>query len=261
MTTESRLLVEKADGVAVLTLNRPEALNALDSSLLRELRARLHRLADDPEVRVVILTGAGDRAFSAGADVREMRGKDPWQAREFSRLGHEVTLAIERMDKPVIAAINGVALGGGCELAIACDIRVAADSARLGQPEVGLGILPGWGATQRLPRLVGLGRARELIYTGRIVTAQEAYNIGLVDSVVSASGLQEECRKLAATIVQKAPLAVAFSKRAINYGMDAGMVAGLALEADLFGLCFASADQKEGMGAFLEKRAPRFEGR
>ncbi len=246
--------------VALVTVDRPERLNALNTQSLQELLATFERLASDSSVRAIIVTGAGDRAFIAGADIAEMKDKSPSEALAFARLGQAVCSAIEAAPQPVIAAINGYALGGGCEIALACDIRLASETAVLGQPEVALGVPPGWGGTQRLPRVIGPGLARELIYTGRRVRAEEALRIGLVNAVYPPAELLERARALAAEIARNAPLAVRLSKEAIRRGLDVDLAAGLALEAQAFALAFSTADQREGMSAFLEKRSPEFRG-
>jgi len=255
------LILEREDGVAILTINRPQALNALNEQVLEELSRALEEVAGDPEVRVLIITGAGDRAFVAGADIRHMRDLDVAGARSFAERGQRVLGYIENMDKVVIAAINGYCLGGGCELAMACDIRLAARGARLGQPEVTVGVPPGFGATQRLPRLVGLGKAKELILTGEMVDAEEAAAMGLVNRVCEPDRLMDEARALARKIASRAPVALALAKRALNRSFSVGLETGLAYEAELFASAFASEDQKEGMSAFLDKRKPSFKGR
>lgn len=252
--------VERSGHVATITLNRPDVLNAFDTDHLMNLRDRIEQLSSDRSVRVVILTGAGERAFAAGADIAEMLTKTPSQAREFSLLGQSTCSEIERAPQPYIAAVNGYALGGGCEIALACDVRVASENAALGQPEVTLGILPGWGGTQRLTRLVGPGLARELIYTGRRVKADEALRICLVNAVYPQAELMDRARDLATQIAANAPRAVASSKDAISRALDVELDAGLAYEASVFALCFDTADQKEGMGAFLERRKAEFTG-
>ena len=252
--------VAQEDRVALVTVDRPERLNALNTQSLQELLATFERLASDSSVRAIIVTGAGDRAFIAGADIAEMKDKSPSEALTFARLGQAVCSAIEAAPQPVIAAINGYALGGGCEIALACDIRLASETAVLGQPEVALGVPPGWGGTQRLPRVIGPGLARELIYTGRRVRAEEALRIGLVNAVYPPAELLERARALAAEIARNAPLAVRLSKEAIRRGLDVDLAAGLALEAQAFALAFSTADQREGMSAFLEKRSPEFRG-
>jgi enoyl-CoA hydratase len=251
----------REDGVAVLTVNRPDALNALDSATLTELRDRLGELAKDADVRVVVLTGAGDRAFVAGADIKYMSGLGVDEAREWGALGQEAGSLLETMPKPTIAAINGFALGGGCELALACDFRYAAQTAKLGQPEVNLGIIPGWGGTQRLARAVGIGIAKELVLTGRMVDADEAERIGLVNAVYEPGELMAKTVETARALAAKGPLALAAAKRALNRALAGDHTENLEREADDFGELFASADAKEGMTAFAEKREPTFKGR
>lgn len=252
-----KLLLEKQDRICILRINHAEALNALDTLILQELDRALDVIARDAGIDVVVLTGEG-RAFVAGADISEMSTMDAEEGRRFGELGAAVFRKIELLPKPVIAAVNGFALGGGCELAMACDIRIASAKAKFGQPEVGLGITPGFSGTQRLPRLVGMGRAKELIYTAAVIHADEAYRIGLVNKVVEPEALMDECMAMARTIAAKAQLAVRYSKEAINRGMETDITTGIALENGLFGLCFATADQKEGMEAFLAKRKPAF---
>jgi enoyl-CoA hydratase len=248
-------------GVAVLTVNRPDALNAFDVDTLTELRDRLRELAEEDDVRVVVLTGAGDRAFAAGADIKYMSGLDVDQAKEWGALGHEVGDLLETMPKPTIAAVNGFALGGGCELALACDFRYASSTAKLGQPEVNLGIIPGWGGTQRLARVVGIGLAKELVLTGRVVGAEEALRIGLVNAVHEPDELLEKTLEVAQALAAKAPLALAAAKEAVNRALAGDHGDNLGREADYFGELFSSADAKEGMTAFVEKRDARFSGR
>lgn len=242
--------------IATVTINRPEALNALNSAVLGELDAAIDALSRDDEVYVVILTGAG-RSFVAGADIAEMRGFTAVEGKRFGVRGGGVFLKLEQMEKPVIAAINGFALGGGCELAMACDIRLASDKARFGQPEVGLGITPGFGGTQRLPRIVGQSRAMELILTGRTVKADEALAIGLVDAVYPADELMEKATELAEMICANAQIAVRQAKRCIRMGMQADIATGAAFEAEAFGVCCGTQDKAEGMDAFLEKRSEK----
>lgn len=257
----ANLKVEISDRVAVVTIDRPKALNALNAQVLEELEAVFKELEQQQQLACVILTGSGDKAFVAGADIAAMQPLDAVTAAGFARLGHRVLQQIEHFPRPVIAAVNGFALGGGCELAMACDMRVAAENARFGQPEVNLGVIPGFGGTLRLARLVGKGRAMELVFTGDMIDAAEAYRIGLANKVVPADQLLETCRTIAAKIAGKGPLAVSFAKDAINQGVEMDLDRACRFEADLFGLCFASADQKEGMQAFLEKRAAQFSGR
>lgn len=253
--------VERFEHALRVTVDRPEALNAIDGELLDELAAALTAAAADAAARVVILTGAGDRAFIAGADVKEMSRLTPLAARTFAVRGQRLTALVEEMEKPVIAAVNGVALGGGCELAIACDVRVAGDRARFGQPEVGLGVIPGWGGTFRLARIVGEGVARELIFTGRALSAEEALRVGLVTAVVPHAALADEALKLASTLASRGPVALAHAKRSMSRSRWLDAASAAELEADLFALCFTTDDQKEGMSAFVEKRPPRFQGR
>ncbi|MGH2921600.1 MAG: enoyl-CoA hydratase/isomerase family protein [Gaiellaceae bacterium] len=253
--------LSREDGVAVLTVNRPDALNAFDVDTLTELRDHLRELAEDPAVRVVVLTGAGDRAFAAGADIKYMSGLDVDEAKEWGALGHEVGHLLEAMPKPTIAAINGFALGGGCELALACDFRYASSSAKLGQPEVNLGIIPGWGGTQRLARVVGLGLAKELVLTGRVVDSEEALRIELVNAVYEPGELMEKTLEVARGLAAKGPLALAAAKEAVNRALAGDHADNLDREADYFGELFSSEDAKEGMTAFVEKREPRFTGR
>jgi len=251
--------IEREDAVAVVTIDRQEAMNALDVATLTELRDRLREHAEDEETRVVILTGAGEKAFVAGADIKYMSGLDVDRAKEWGALGHEAGRLLEAMPKPTIAAVNGFALGGGCELALACDIRYAASTAKLGQPEVNLGIIPGWGGTQRLARVCGLGVAKELIFTGRIVGAEEAVRIGLVNAVHDP--VLEKARETAQLLASKSPIALRVMKELANRALSGDHGANLAAEAESFGGLFASDDAKEGLAAFVEKREPRFIGR
>ena len=251
-----------ADGrVHTVTVNRPEVLNALNTALLEELLATLGDLGRDENCAVIVLTGAGDRSFIAGADIKEMDGKTPLEARAYSELGQEIAHMLEVMRKPTIAAVNGYALGGGCELAMACTIRIAADSARLGQPEINLGIVPGYAGTQRLSRLVGRGRALELLLTGDQVTAHEAHRLGLVNRVVPAADLMTEARSLAGTLAAKAPVAVRYILEAVHKGLEMPFPQAQVFEATLFGLVAATEDMREGTNAFLEKRKPEFKGK
>ena len=247
--------------VTILTIDRQTALNALNVKVLEELLAGVREFEADPEARVMIITGAGEKAFVAGADIAAMSRLSVQEGRRFAALGQSVFSAIENVPKPVIAAINGYALGGGCELAMACDIRIASEKARIGQPEVNLGIIPGFGGTQRLPRLVGRGKAKELIFSAVALDAAAAERIGLVDAVVPPDQLLPKARELAALIASKAPLAVGLAKAAINRGLDVDLESGLAYEAALFGECFSTADQREGMEAFLSKRKAEFKGK
>jgi enoyl-CoA hydratase/carnithine racemase len=252
---------EKRSSIAYVTVNRPKVLNALNTPTWTDLQAAFEDAKSDGSVHGVILTGAGDKAFIAGADISELANVDAFDAEESSRFGQGVLDLIENLGKPVIAAINGFALGGGCETAMACTIRIAAEHAKFGQPEVKLGLLPGGGGTQRLPRLVGKGRALQLILTGETISAQEAYRIGLVNEVVPAANLIARAETILKQISVNAPIAVKFSLEAANKGMDTSQAEGVALEASYFGICAATEDKKEGTSAFLEKRAPQFRGR
>ncbi|MBN1959215.1 MAG: enoyl-CoA hydratase/isomerase family protein [Desulfuromonadales bacterium] len=258
--TYDNLLVDYSPGLAIVTINRPKALNALNQQTLIELESAFCSLAEAPDVQVVIITGSGEKAFVAGADIAAMQPLNALEARQFAKLGHQVMHKIEGCPKPVIAAVNGFALGGGCELALGCDIRIASENARFGQPEVNLGVIPGFGGTQRLARLVGKGRAMELIMTGTMIDADEAYRIGLANRVVAAEQLLETAKKLAETIISKGPYAVKLAKQAVHNGLELDLDRANQYEAELFGLCFATKDQKEGMQAFLDKRPAQFEG-
>src|ERR1700710_2703860 len=257
----TNILYEKKGPVAYVTLNRPKVLNALSQGAWEDLRTAFEQARGDAAVLGVILTGAGDKAFIAGEDISELAHATPVDAEKSSRSGQTVLDLIETLGKPVIAAVNGFALGGGCETAMACTIRIAAEHARFGQPEVKLGLLPGGGGTQRLPRLVGKGRALQLILTGETISAQEAYRIGLVNEVVPATGLIDRAEAILKQITANAPIAVKFSLEAANKGLETSQSEGLALEASYFGICAATEDKKEGTSAFLEKRAPNFRGR
>ena len=256
----ANLLYENQDGIAVITMNRPKALNALNQETLDELNQVADMLAKDSSVQVVILTGSGDKAFVAGADIAQMQSMSAMEGRNFGKLGQAVFNKLENLPQPVIAAVNGFALGGGCELAMACDIRIASEKAKFGQPEVTLGITPGFAGTQRLPRLVGKGRAKQLLYTGDVIDAQEAYRIGLVNVVAPAEELMTTAKAVAQKIQSRAAVAVQLCKAAVNEGLDTDLETGTAYEAEVFGLCFATADQKEGMAAFVEKRKAQFTG-
>lgn len=262
--SEERILVgrDPEDGaVATVTVNRPDVLNALDRQTVTELTEVFGRLGQDETVRCVVLTGAGERAFVAGADINELSRLGPTTARAMADAGHRLCDDIEQLGKPVLAAINGFALGGGCELAMACTLRLAATSARLGQPEISLGLIPGFGGTQRLPRLVGRGRALELMLTGAPIDAAEAHRIGLVNRVVPDERLAEETGRLAATLARQAPVAVRHILEAVHHGLDMSLAEASVFERSTFGLVFGSADVREGTTAFLEKRRPQFTGR
>jgi len=247
--------------VATVTINRPKVLNALDAATLGELDLAARELQADTGVRVIVLTGAGEKAFVAGADIHELATLTPDSGKVYAELGQRVFDRLERLGKPVIAAVNGFALGGGCELAMACTVRLAADTAKFGQPEVKLGLTPGFAGTQRLPRLVGRGRAMELLLGGGIIDAAEALRIGLVNRVVPAAALQDEARALARAWAANAPVAMRYAMEAVNHGLDTSFSDGCFIEASLFGLSFATEDVREGTRAFVEKRKPEFTGR
>ncbi|HWQ74652.1 MAG TPA: short-chain-enoyl-CoA hydratase [Syntrophomonas sp.] len=257
----ANIILEKEADLAILTVNRPKALNALNRDTLLEIQAALEDVAVDAGIKVLIMTGSGDKAFVAGADISYMQDFNVSEGRAFGQLGQQVYRFIELMEKPVIAAVNGFALGGGCELALSCDIRLASENAVFGQPEVGLGITPGYGGTQRLPRLIGEGLAKELIYSSSNLKAYDAYRVGLVNHVYQSAELMNEAKKLAGKIARQATVAVGYSKTAINRGMQVDIDTAMQIEADLFGMCFATEDQKEGMKAFIEKRKPAFKSR
>ncbi|HMM49767.1 MAG TPA: enoyl-CoA hydratase-related protein [Miltoncostaeaceae bacterium] len=253
--------MERHEGVALLTLNRPDVLNALSPDMLDDLEFLLDQIEKRSELRCVVITGAGDRAFTAGADIRHMREATPLQARDYARRGHDITGRIESFPKPVIAAVNGYALGGGCELSLACDIRLASERARFGLPEVNLGILPGWGGTQRMARATSPGFAKEMIFTGRQVDAPEAHAAGLVNHVHPHDELLAKALELAGEIATKPPWALAAAKEVVNLALDGDLSGHLARELDAFALAFTTEDQREGMAAFFEKRPARFQGR
>lgn len=255
------VLLEKEGNIAVVTINRPKALNALNTETLKDLDVVFDTIENDDEVYAVVLTGAGEKAFVAGADITEMKNKNVIEGRKFGQLGNKVFRKIETLSKPVVASINGFTLGGGCEIAMACDIRIASTASRFGQPEVGLGITPGFGGTQRLARLVGLGMAKELIYTGKIIKADEALRIGLVNSLHEPANVLNAAKELAQSIAKNAPIAVMLCKEAINRGIQTDIDTALAFEAEVFGECFSTEDQKEGMTAFVEKRDKSFKNR
>ena len=259
--TLANVLYEKRGAIAYVTVNRPKVLNALNAPTWQDLRTAFEAAQNDPAVRGVILTGAGDKAFIAGADISELAHVAAFEAEQSSRFGQEVLDLIENLGKPVVAAINGFALGGGCETAMACTIRIAVDTAQFGQPEVKLGLVPGGGGTQRMPRLIGKGRALQLILSGEMINAQEAYRIGLVNEIVPAAGLVTRAEAILKKIASNAPIAVKFALEAANKGMETSQGEGLLLEASYFGLCAATEDKKEGTAAFLEKRPPQFRGR
>jgi enoyl-CoA hydratase len=254
------LIIRKNEGIGWITINRPDKLNALNIETLGELKSAFGEFETDPEVKAVILTGSGEKAFVAGADISEFLQLDAQRGKEYARQGQELMSSIENSRKPVIAAINGYALGGGTEIALACHVRLASENAKLGQPEVKLGIIPGFGGTQRLSRLVGKGKALELILTGKVIEAKEAGEIGLVNKVVAAKDVLSEAEALAKEMIKNAPLALAFTIESINRGLDKTLDEGLELEAEIFGRACATADAFEGAKAFLEKRKPNFRG-
>lgn len=261
MSTYENLLLEAENGIGIVSINRPKALNALNAATIYELDRMFDQLAGDDAIKAVILTGSGAKAFVAGADITEMQPMSAIEGRSWAKLAQAVFNKIENLAKPVIAAVNGYALGGGCEIAMACDIRIAAETAKFGQPEVSLGIPPGFGGTQRLARLVGKGRAKELLFTGDMIDAAEAYRIGLVNKLTVPADLLDTAKALAQKIMSRAPVAVQVCKAAVNEGLDTDLESAVAYEAEVFGLCFATSDQKEGMAAFVEKRKAEFSGR
>jgi len=261
LDTLENLLVERDGAIATLTINRPKVLNALNTQTIDELGRALLAIKNDDGVRAVIVTGAGEKSFVAGADINELAAQTPIGGRELARRGQRVFDLIEHLGKPVIAAINGYALGGGCELALACTVRIAVDTARLGQPEINLGIMPGYGGSQRLSRLIGRGAALELLLTGDQLTAADAYRLGLVNRVVTAANLMGEARKLALALASKAPIAVRYILDAVNRGLEMPLPEALDFEATLFGLVAATDDMREGTKAFLEKRKAEFRGK
>jgi enoyl-CoA hydratase len=251
------IMLETKDSVGLIKMNRPDAMNALNSETLQELREAISQLKDSDDVKVIIITGEG-KAFVAGADIAEMKDMTGDQAREFSKTGQKVFSKIAKIKKPVIAAVNGFALGGGCELVMACDIRIASEKAKLGQPEVNLGVIPGFAGTQRLSRLVGTAKAKEIVFTGDMIDAPTALSIGLVNQVVPAEQLMDTCMEMAKKIASKGPTAVKLAKKVINEGIEEKLDKGSDYESDEFGQCFASGEAKEGMTAFLEKRKPNW---
>jgi enoyl-CoA hydratase len=255
------IIYEKSEGVATITLNRPEALNAFSKEVVDEVLQAVEDARNDENVRVVVLTGAGEKAFSAGADIKAMKGMNALKARELSLMGERLCSAFENLEKPVIAAINGYALGGGLETAMSCDIRIASENARVGQTEINIGLIPGWGGTQRLTRLVGVGKAKELVYTGKIVDAKTAEQLGIVNMVVPADKFREAVRQFALDLASKAPVALKVAKALINKGAEIGLDAALALEREGFGVVASTEDLQEGVSAFTEKRKPTFKGK
>ncbi|MGC8896217.1 MAG: enoyl-CoA hydratase/isomerase family protein [Candidatus Bathyarchaeia archaeon] len=255
------IIYEKSGGTATITLNRPEALNAFSKEVIEEILNALEDVKADENTRVVILTGAGEKAFSAGADIKAMKGMNALKARELSLMGEKLCNALENLEKPVIAAINGYALGGGLEVAMACDIRIASENARMGQTEINIGLIPGWGGTQRLPRLIGKTKATELIFTGKIVDAKTAEQLGIVNMVVPTEKFRETVQQFAAELASKAPVALKVAKALINKGSEISLDAAIALEREGFGVVASTEDLQEGVSAFIEKRKPTFKGK
>lgn len=257
----TNLLYEKKDGIATITINRPKALNALNEETLPEFLSGLEDAEKDKKVRVIVITGAGEKAFCAGLDLKTVKDISVIKAVETSRLGQKLTLAIEELGKPVIAAINGYALGGGLELAMACDIRIASENARIGQTEVNVGLIPGWGGTQRLPRLVGKGTAKELVFTGKMIDAKTAERIGLINMVVPPEKLKSTVEEFAKVIMSKPPIAIKLAKELINSSIETDQGTGLVHEAEAFGILASTEDYREGVSAFIEKRKPEYKGK
>jgi len=255
------IIYEKSEGVATITLNRPEALNAFSKEVVAEAMQALEEIKNDENVRVVVLTGAGEKAFSAGADIKTMIGMNALKARDLSLMGERLCVALENLEKPVIAAINGYALGGGLEVAMACDLRIASETARMGQTEINIGLIPGWGGTQRLTRLVGRGKAKEFVFTGKMIDAKTAEQLGLVNMVVPTDKFREAVRQFALDLAAKAPVALKVAKTLINKGADIGLESALALEREGFGVVASTEDLQEGVKAFTEKRKPAFKGK
>lgn len=247
--------------IEILMINRPKSLNSLNIETLKEIQMGVQEVKDHPEVKVLILTGAGEKAFVAGADITEMKEMNSLQALQFSKLGHLTLKMIQDLDRPVIAAVNGFALGGGLEIALACDFVYASENARFGLPEVTLGIFPGFGGTQRLPRLIGKGRAKELIMTGKMITAQEAFQMGIINKLFPQASLMEETKKVAAQIAGNGPIGVKLAKMVIDAGFNMDLSEACSLESYAFGISFTTEDQKEGMTAFIEKKKPNYKGR
>jgi len=255
------VIYEKSEGIAIITINRPDALNALNAETIDEILQCLEDIAKDDNVRAVILTGAGPKAFCAGADIKAMKGMTALDARKLSQMGYKLCKAIENLEKPVIAAINGYALGGGLEVAMACDLRIASEKARMGQTEINIGLIPGWGGTQRLPRLVGKTLAKEMVFTGKMIDAQTAYQRGLVNKVVPPEQLMDAAKEMAKELASKAPVALKLSKMLINHGLETDLDTALVLEREAFGVVASTEDLQEGVSAFLEKRKPVFKGK
>jgi enoyl-CoA hydratase len=255
------VIYEKSEGIATITLNRPEALNAFSKDVVEEILRAVEDVRTDENIRVVVLTGAGEKAFSAGADIKAMVGMTALKARELSSLGERLCVTLENLEKPVIAAINGYALGGGMEVAMACDLRIASENVRMGQTEINIGLVPGWGGTQRLTRLVGMTKAKELVFTGRMIDARTAEQIGLLNMAVPADKFREVVHQLAVDLASKAPVALKVAKALITNGVNMSLDAALELEREGFGVVWSTDDLKEGISAFAEKRKPRFKGK
>lgn len=255
------IIYEKSEGIATITLNRPETLNAFSKEVVGEVLQAIEDARTDENVRVLVLTGAGEKAFSAGADIKTMKGMNALRARELSLMGEKLCLALENLEKPVIAALNGYALGGGLEVAMSCDIRIASENARMGQTEINIGLIPGWGGTQRLTRLVGRTKAKELVFTGRMIDAKTAEQLGIVNMVIPADKFREGVRQFASELVQKAPVALRVAKTLIDKGAEIGLESALALEREGFGVVASTEDLQEGVSAFTEKRKPVFKGK
>ena len=254
------IIYEKNEAIATITLNRPEALNAFSKEVIEEVLQAVEDAKNDESIRVAVLTGAGEKAFSAGADIKAMKGMNALKARELSLMGEKLCCTLENMEKPVIAAMNGYALGGGLEVAMSCDLRIASENARMGQTEINIGLIPGWGGTQRLTRLVGVGKAKEMVFTGRIIDAKTAEQVGIVNVVVPADKFKEVVKQFAAELATKAPVAIKVAKVLINKGAEIGLDAALALEREGFGVVASTEDLQEGVAAFTEKRKPTFKG-
>ncbi len=255
------IIYEKSEGIATITLNRPEALNAWSQELAKEFLTAMEDARTDESVKAVVITGAGEKAFSAGADIKAMKGMTALKARELSNMGYRICNAIERLEKPVIAAINGYALGGGLEIAMSCDLRIASENARMGQTEINIGLIPGWGGTQRLTHLIGTTKAKELIYTGKLIDAKTAEQYGIVNMTAPADKLKESVQQFASDLAQKAPVAIKVAKALINKGAEISLDAALALEREGFGVVASTEDLQEGVSAFTEKRKPTFKGK
>jgi enoyl-CoA hydratase len=255
------IVYEKSEGIATITLNRPEALNAFSKEVVSEVLQALEDIRSDESVRVVILTGAGEKAFSAGADIKAMIGMNASKARELSLMGEKLCLALENLEKPVIAALNGYALGGGLEVAMSCDLRIASENSRVGQTEINIGLIPGWGGTQRLTRLVGRTKAKEMVFTGKMIDARTAEQLGIVNMVVPADKFREAVRQFALELALKAPVAIKVAKALIDKGAEIGLDSALALEREGFGVVASTEDLQEGVNAFTEKRKPVFKGK